>query len=97
LEKYQNAAQERLARLAGRATLVGENGNTAKTQKFLGEWTNRSPFTFLSVPIKNLFPNIPNEDIVHPHTDKWPLYPSPYADKAREWMARVLRERPGLH
>lgn len=82
----RESALKRLARLNGRPVLVC--GNSAD---YLKEHADLADFTFLKVPVREVFA-IPEGPVVHAHTDLWMHKPSPYREKARAWLARVLAE-----
>lgn len=90
LSVYQEKARGRLTRLCGRPVLVMQNGSTGVIRRFIGDTTNTAPFTFIDVPIKSIFPVIPNDDIVHPHTDKWLHVPSDAKAKVDDWLSGAM-------
>lgn len=86
LSAYRAKARERLLRLNGRPALVMQEGSTTNIRKYLETMTQLDGFTFMDIPIKQLFPNIPNQDLIHSHTDKWLLYENQSSIRAREWL-----------
>ena len=84
---------KRLQRLHGRPVLVMQNGTTESVRQYLGELGYVAGFTFIDVPIAALFPTIPNQYFVHPHTDKWPLFNNDYSLRARGWLAKIAGQR----
>ncbi|MCB1123576.1 MAG: hypothetical protein KJT03_18635, partial [Verrucomicrobiae bacterium] len=91
LEKYQTEAAVRLQRVAGRPYLVCQNGDKYGTETFVRD---RLPtvenFTFIDVKTADIFGSFPNSYVVHPHTDRWALLPSPYRTQVWQWMNRVV-------
>jgi len=61
LAAYQAEARKRLKRIQGRPVLVCQNGpnGTQPTRSFLGDQVREGRFTFLDVPVKEIFPTIP--------------------------------------
>lgn len=80
--------RERLARTAGRSTLVtwGETDN-AKTESPRGAAVLRE----LGQPVTQF------EIAATGHTDTWIEHDGPARQQARDWLADVLRHRPGTH
>jgi hypothetical protein len=93
LEKYRREASLRLRRLNGRPVWVGQNGGTGGIELFLKTQglSDAGRFQFETIPIKEMFPEIPNAFIRHPHTDLWPLCQSPAANRLRAWLGNVAR------
>jgi len=85
----RQSALERLKRLDGRPQLISQNGSTAVTQDYLRPHAALGEFSFLDVPVGELF-DIPEGEIVHPHTDRWMCKESPYRRQAREWLAEAI-------
>jgi hypothetical protein len=85
----RHSALERLERLDGRPQLISQNGSTRATQNYLRPHAELGEFTFLDVPVDELF-DIPEGQIIHPHTDLWMCKDSPYRRRAREWLADVI-------
>lgn len=79
------SALERLSRLKGRPVLVCGG---AASKSYLKDHTNLAQFTFLNVPIKEIY-NIPEGKVIHPHTDLWMHRDNPYRDQAREWLKQL--------
>lgn len=75
------SALRRLERLGGRPVLACGGAND-----FLREHLDLAEFTFLRVPVAELF-DIPDEGVIHPHTDLWMHRPSEYRDQARKWLS----------
>jgi hypothetical protein len=46
-------------------------------------------FTFLDVPTKQLF-DIPEGDVIHPHTDLWMHKESDFRNRARTWIKKAI-------
>ncbi|GAB6164971.1 hypothetical protein JCM19992_09710 [Thermostilla marina] len=97
LETLRRQSDERLRRLRGRAELVTQHGSLAAIAEYLDENGRRGygEFTLLSVPIESIIPGIPNDDVPHPHTDKWLLYDSEYANRVFRWFDSVRKSKPG--
>jgi hypothetical protein len=92
LATYQAEARKRLKRLQGRPVLVCQNGadGTQATRRFIGAQLNEARFTFLDVPVREIFPTIPNPWFVNAHTDRWLLRDSPWRRQAWQWMAETV-------
>ena len=71
----------RLARLQGRPVLVCGDAND-----FLHDHRNLAKFTFLKVPVAEIFA-IPEGKVIHPHTDLWMHRESHYRRQARKWLS----------
>lgn len=82
----RNSALVRLARLKGRPVLAsgGSNG-------FLREHLELADFTFLSVPVAEIF-TIPEGKLIHPHTDLWMHRESKYREQARQWLGKSIQQ-----
>ncbi|MEO1525106.1 MAG: hypothetical protein AAFX06_06700 [Planctomycetota bacterium] len=78
----RESALQRLKRLDGRPALVCGGGND-----FLKQHAHLGEFTFLRVPVAKIF-DIPDGDVIHPHTDRWMHRKSRYRDQAREWLRK---------
>lgn len=78
-------AVTRLSRLRGRPVLASGNGNA-----YLKQHHDLADFTFLPVPVREIF-DIPEAGIIDPHTDRWMHRDSVYRDRARAWLAGLLR------
>ena len=90
-ESDRASALTRLARIEGRPVLIcGQKATDVKDQ-FLKAHLKLAQFTFLDVPTNQIF-NIPEGNIVHPHTDLWMHRESPYRKHARTWLESVLKE-----
>ena len=86
------SALKRLARLKGRPVLVCGTG-----ADYLREHPDLARFTFLNVPVTELFA-IPEGKVIHPHTDLWMHKDSEPRRQARAWLAEALKAAPGeLH
>ena len=91
-ESDQASALRRLARLEGRPFLVA-GGSLAQTRtNFLDEHLELADFTFLEVPVAEIF-DIPEGPIIHPHTDLWMHQPSRYRDEMRAWLRKMIKKR----
>jgi len=80
---------ERLKRIGDRPQLICSTMGTKKTRDYLAKHTSLENFTFLDVPVNELF-KIPDGKIVHPHSDLWMSIDSTYRQQAREWLQDVL-------
>ena len=90
-EKYQSAATKRLQRVRGRPYLVCQNGDKYGTEAFVGERLNSlDNFTFIDVRTTEIFGSFPHSLAKSAHTDRWPLLPSEYRQKAWHWMNQVV-------
>ena len=109
LAAYQAEARTRLKRLQGRRVLVCQNvaRGTQPTRAFIGDQINEARFTFLDVPVQEIFPTIPNPWFVKSHTDRWLLRDSPYRRRSgsgwprpyprRSVLPARTAHRPGAH
>jgi len=88
-EADRASALERLARLKGRPVLV-----CGADADYLGEHSDLADFTFLKVPVAELF-DIPEGKVIHPHTDLWMHKDSKYRQQARAWLAEALEDKEG--
>jgi len=84
-ESDRASALKRMKRLKGRPVLASGMGND-----YLKEHLDLATFTFLPVPVDELF-DIPEGPVLHPHTDAWMHRDSAYRDKARAWLAELIR------
>lgn len=84
-EDGRDDALARLARLNGRPVLASGIGNG-----YLKQHEGLTDFTFLPVPVSEIF-QIPEAGIIDPHTDRWMHRDSVYRDRARAWLAGLLR------
>jgi len=85
------SALKRLARLKGRPVLVCGQRASKIRDEFLKDHLELADFTFLDVPVKEIF-NIPDGPVIHPHTDLWMHRESKYRRQAREWIQQVLKK-----
>lgn len=83
-EDDRESALARLARLKGRPVLASGIGND-----FLRENPELADFTFLEVPVDDIF-DIPEGKVIHTHTDLWMHRESEYRERARAWLKRNL-------
>lgn len=89
----RTSALKRLTRLKGRPVLVCDMG-TGVWDDYLSKHRDLADFTFLQVPTREIF-DIPEGNVVHPHTDLWMHKPGPYRRRARAWLvSRCDRKRP---
>ena len=93
LADYHTSSIQRLKRLNGRPVLICQNGGTQDIQEYLADYRNLAEFTFIDVPIKNLFPQIPNALIPHPHTDRWMFVDSKERRQVWKWMEKIRQGR----
>ncbi|MBT5903984.1 MAG: hypothetical protein HOH58_17950 [Opitutaceae bacterium] len=89
-ESDQASALDRLARLDGRPFLVAGGDLTRTRTQFLDDHLELADFTFLEVPVAEIF-NIPEGRIIHPHTDLWMHQPSRYRDQMRRWLRSAIK------
>jgi len=93
LADYRDSAIQRLKRLKGRPVLICQNGVTQNVNDYLADYKNLAKFTFIDVPIKEIFPQIPNALIVHPHTDRWMFVDSKERRQVWKWMENVQKRK----
>lgn len=84
-EDDRESALARLARLKGRPVLACGIGTG-----FLRERSDLADFTFLPVPVSEIF-EIPEGKVIHPHTDLWLHRASETRDQARLWLEEHVR------
>lgn len=82
------SALTRLSRLNGRPALVCGTAANQVRDDYLNQHQDLAQFSFLQVPTSEIF-DIPEGDVIHPHTDRWMHKPSVYRDQARGWIANV--------
>lgn len=90
LAKYRAAAAARLRRVHGRPWWVSQDGSVDDVEAFLksaGLWGHN--YIPDPVPMRRLFPKIPNAYFPDAHTDMWPLFENPSSRRAREWVRRT--------
>jgi len=94
LEAYRAAASNRLLRVKGRPYMVRGRGGKSDTEVFVKSVLPvHDNFYFYEIDMRAVFPTIPNELVIHPHTDRWLLVPSRYRDNAWKWMNMVMDQR----
>ena len=91
LEEYRKEAIARLKRMSGRPALVMQAQDSVLLYDYIKDKLQYANFTFMVIPIKELFPEIPNEIIFSSHTDRWMLAETDYSRKAREWLYHLLK------
>ncbi|MGI9470785.1 MAG: glycoside hydrolase family protein [Rubripirellula sp.] len=90
-EKYQAAARKRLARVGNRPYWVSQNGKNHATETFVRSATqDPRSFTFGYVNTRDILGKFPNDIAKAAHTDRWPLVPSEYRGRIKNWMDRVV-------
>lgn len=82
-------ALKRLARLNGRPVLVSGQRGTGIRETFLKDYLDLADFSFLDVPVNELF-DIPEGPVIHSHTDRWMHRESEYRDRVRAWIKTTL-------
>lgn len=93
LQEYRRKATGRLKRLNGRPVLICQNGGIRKINEYLDDYKDLADFTFLDVPVRKIFPEIPNPLFIHPHTDRWLFVDSRERRKAWRWMEKTLQSK----
>ena len=96
LADYRISAIQRLKRLNGRPVLICQNGVTQKVNEYLEDYKDLAKFTFIDVPIKKIFPQIPNALMIHPHTDRWMFVDSEERQQVWNWMEKVSERKISL-
>ena len=89
LSDYRATAIQRLNRIKGRPVLICQNGGTSAVEEYLSDYKNLANFTFLDVPVTKIFPQIPNDLTIHPHTDRWMFVDSRERRQVWKWMEKV--------
>ena len=84
----REAALRRLDRLNGRPVLVCGTG-----ADYLRDHLYLAAFTFLPVPVEAIY-DIPEGQVVDPHTDLWMHRQSVHRDRARAWLNQQLEQNP---
>lgn len=93
LAKYRQQAGRRLERLAGRPTLVSQNGSTKTSQEFIRSvLDDLENFTFSDVRTAEALGTFPNDFAIHSHNDRWLSKPSPYRTRTWAWMNSVVQQ-----
>ncbi len=82
-ESDRISAQERLARLRGRASFIAQEMSTQNIEDYLRSSGADDPFTFQTIHFRN-------------HSDAWVLRDIPERRALRFWVQEVLRNRPGV-
>jgi hypothetical protein len=77
--------------LNGRPVLICGMHASKVRDDYLQDHLDLARFTFLDVPTSQLF-EIPEGNVIHPHTDLWMHKESVYRKQARAWLADVLGE-----
>jgi hypothetical protein len=97
LEAYRHQAGLRIRRLAGRAALISQKDDITALKDYIHEpgYDALGKFSFVEPPMNRIIPGIPTADVLSPHTDKWILYPSEYAETVFRWFADVRANKPG--
>lgn len=89
-DKYRASAITRLQRVNGRPWWVSEDASAADIAAFLkGAGLLGGNYILDPVPMKQLFPKIPNLYFIDAHTDMWPLFDNPSSRRAREWIYKI--------
>jgi hypothetical protein len=89
-DQYRAMAITRLQRVQGRPWWISQDASVADIASFLQEAGLMSAnFILDPVPMKQLFPTIPNPYFIHAHTDMWPLFDNPNSRMAREWIYKI--------
>ena len=83
----RESALRRINRLNNRPALICGDKNS-----FLKDHTDLADFTFLPVPVNDIF-SIPEGEVLHPHTDLWAHRESSTRQKARAWLKQKVRLR----
>ena len=83
------SALTRLERLDGRPQLICQNGTTREIETYLGPHAGLGEFTFLDVPVAALF-DIPEGNVIHPHTDLWMSKENLQRRRARAWLSKTI-------
>jgi hypothetical protein len=89
LDAYRRGAADRLDRARGKRILVMQQGETESIRSYLGDWAAKLDITFLDIPVGEIIPDIPNPQVPHVHTDRWPYYASDARDRARRWITQA--------
>jgi hypothetical protein len=85
-EKYKADAVTRLKRIGNRPSLIMQNPTTSNIREFIENAGVTGDFTYLDIPINEIFPVIPNVWFNDAHTDRWLLFDNEYTVKARSWL-----------
>lgn len=83
----RESALRRINRLNNRPALICGDKNS-----FLKDHTDLADFTFLPVPVNDIF-SIPEGEVLHPHTDLWAHRESSTRQKARAWLKQKVKLR----
>ncbi|MFI4910157.1 MAG: hypothetical protein ACIAQZ_00675 [Sedimentisphaeraceae bacterium JB056] len=87
----RESALERLKLLDGRRQLICANKDefSQKTREYLSDKNKFGDFTFIDVPVEELF-DIPNQYFISSHTDLWMSKDSDYRRRARQWLLNII-------
>jgi hypothetical protein len=77
----RHSAVKRLQRLRDRAQFISHEGSVQETRDYLEQANTDGRFTFQALPYRN-------------HTDTWVLRDIPERKTLREWVRRILAEKP---
>ena len=91
-EDDRASALKRLGRLDGRPVLICGQQTIEVKDQYLDAHLDLARFTFLSVPTDQIF-DIPEGDVIHPHTDLWMHRESDARKEAWAWIRDVLNEK----
>jgi len=90
LDKYRAEAVVRLRRVQGRPWWACQDNSVDDISAFLEEaGLSGENFILDPVPVKQLFPRIPNDYFIHAHTDLWPLFDHPSSRRIRDWIYQL--------
>lgn len=92
LPMYREQATRRLQRVANRPFLVCQHGAYGTEAFVRNALPDSSTFTFLNVPVHQIFEAFPNAHVRTTHTDRWAIRPSPARTEAWRWMQQVVRQ-----
>lgn len=88
LARYREEATVRLRRLQGRPLLISQANPGNQTRDFVEPIASRN-VDYLAIDMGALYGKFPNNDVKHPHNDRWPLRDGTATSLARAWFERV--------
>ena len=73
--------------------MICQNGGTREIYEYLTDYKNLAEFTFLDIPVRKIFSEIPNALMIDPHTDRWIFVDSKERRQFWEWMEKVTQRQ----
>lgn len=97
-EKYVSEAMQRLLRLKGRNALISQNVKKRDTTFLTKQYFKTHQLDTLgNISYNLIYTKDIIKDIDHPHTDKWLLYQSEYANTVYQWFKKTIATKPNTY